>query len=275
MDPDFRLRRLGGVLTLGVAAVLLSAPPAAAQDFPEPSGHVVDEAEGVPAASQDAIERRLRDYRSATGNEVAVAVVRSTGGTVIEDYAEQLFDEWGVGEEGEDKGVLIVVALTDRKLRIEVGYGVEDELTDLESNVIIEDRMVPRLRANDVAGAVDQGVDGVLEALGGELRGAPDAQPAPVRRQQRTGSPLGFLILLFFIFSFVGGFGGRRRRRRGFGDGGVGGVLPWIILGSLSGRGGGYGGGYSGGGGGFGGGGGGFGGFGGGGSGGGGASGDW
>jgi uncharacterized protein len=270
VDQHLRRRRLGGVAASVVAALALLANPAAAQDFPAPSGHVVDDAEGIPDARQQAIERRLEDYASSTGNEVAVAVVRSTGRLVIEDYAEQLFDEWGVGKEDEDNGVLVVVALDDRKLRIEVGYGVEDELTDLESSFIIDDRMVPRLKGNDVAGAVEEGVDGVLAALGGELAGVPDAQPAPARRQQRTGSPLGFLILLFFVFSIVGGLGGRRRR--GYGGGGMGGVLPWIILGSLSGRGGGWGGG-----GGFGGGGGGggFGGFGGGGSGGGGASGDW
>ena len=256
------------MLGLAALAVLALAAPAAAQDFPEPTGHVVDAADTIPPDSLVSIERRLSEYERGSGNEVAVAVVESTGRLEIEDYAEQLFDEWGVGKEGEDNGVLLVLAMDDRRLRIEVGYGVEDELTDLESSVIIRDRIVPRLKAEDVDGAVDAGVTGILEALGGELVGTPAPQPAAAPRP-RSGSPFSVLVLVFFVFMIISSLGSRGRRRRGLDAGDV--VLPWII-GSSIGRGWGGGGGV-GGGGGFGGGG--FGGFGGGGSGGGGASGDW
>lgn len=250
-----------------VAAAWTAAAPAGAQerDYPEFTAPVVDTAEVVGFDVEQRIIAELQSYQDRSTNQIAVAVVPTTGNQSIEDYANDLFEAWNPGTAEADNGVLLVVAVEDRELRIEVGSGLEGDLTDVEANRIIQDHMVSRLREGDYGAAIEVGTEEIRRALGDDQVGAPPTTAAPAADQPSGGGSIFPLLFgAFALFSLLGGgIGGRRRRRRW----GIGGPIIW---------GGGFGGGGFGGGG-FGGGGfgGGFGGGGGGGSSGGGASGGW
>ena len=257
-------RRLAGVLALSGLLLAVGAVGAGAQEVPAFSAPVVDAAGVVPDEVESRVGAALEDYRRRSGNQVAVAVVRTTGNRSLEDYTIDLAREWGVGEKGNDNGVVLLIAYDDRRVRIEVGRGLEGTLTDLESGIIRE-RMTPLLRQGDVGAAIVQGTDAIRRDLGntqvGELPPPPAAPEGDGGEGQGSWWPFLFVVP---AFAFSGLFGRRRRRRRW---GGFGMPIFW---------GGGWGGGFGGGGfGGGGGGGGGFGGGGGGGFGGGGASGGW
>jgi uncharacterized protein len=249
-------------LAVAFVALIAASPAFAKESFPAFTAPVVDAAHVVPDDVERRVDASLLQYQQRSGNQIAVAVVRTTGGRSIEDYSIDLARAWGIGQKGKDNGVLLLIAYEDRHLRIEVGSGLEGDLTDLESGRIVRDIITPRLRAGDVGGAIEAGVGGIEQAIGGEL--APVATETP-RSRAPTGV-FGFVPILFFIILLSGFFGRRGRRRRSWW------LLP-IMLGSGWGRGGGFGGsGWSGGGSG---GGGGFSGGGGGGFSGGGASGSW
>lgn len=253
--------KLGLGLALAFAAQLLLAPAAlAAPKFPPPNGtHVVDEAGVLSPETEARLNDELTGLQQRTQHQVVVATVSSLQGLEIEDYGYQLGRAWGIGREKEDDGVILLVAPSDRKLRIEVGYGLEPVLTDALSNVIINQVIVPKFKAGDIDGGVVAGAEAIVKQLD-----LPDDQAKAVAAKAKTDAtsrdgppPLAFLILLFVFLVVFSSLRGRRRR------GGLGGALPWIILGSMSGgrdRGGGWGGGGFGGGGGFSGGGGSFGG---------------
>jgi uncharacterized protein len=227
-------------------------------NFPALTGRVVDAAGTLTAGEQAALEQKLADYETRSGHQVVVAVVPSLEGYDIRDYGVRLFRHWALGDKQRNDGVLLLVAPNERKVSIETGYGVEGDLTDAISRVIIENGITPRFKAGDFSGGLDAGVADIEKALGGDGRKIVD------RARNSSGGELTLedlipLIILFLIVMFiltrVSRGGGRRSRVV---------ILPM--------PGGSYGGGWSGGGGGFGGGG-----FSGGGgsSGGGGASGSW
>lgn len=241
-----------------VAALLIVA-----KSFPPFSAPVVDAAGVVPDDVERRVSAALLDYQTRSGNQVAVAVVKSSGDQSIEDYSIDLAREWGVGQKGADNGVVLVIAYEDRKLRIEVGRGLEGSLTDLQSGRLIREQIVPRLQAGDVAGAVEQGAEGIRRELGDDQVGpAPPPLEEPGDEPSGGGGLGGLLVLGLLGLGLVGGVGRRWRR---------GGSWPIFVGGGWPGSGGGWSGGGSSGGG-FGGG---FGGGGGGGFGGGGASGSW
>ena len=244
---------------LAVATAALGLAPAAgarAVRQPEFRAPIVDDADVVPDDEERALAAELEAYRRRSGHQIAVAVVTSTGEDSLEDYAIDLARAWGVGTEGEDDGVLVLIAYEDRRLRIEVGRGVEGELTDLESGRIIDEQMRPRLQDGDVAGAIAAGTAAIRQALGDDEA----VVPAAPQEDEDDDRGVPWPLLAFGLLALASL--GRRGRRR---FGGWGGPMIFGGFGGLGGFGGG------GGGGGFGG----FGGGGGGGFGGGGASGDW
>src|SRR5204863_8926319 len=129
----------------------------AAAKFPAFTAPVVDDAGVVPAASEQQVDAALQDYQSRSGNQIAVAVVKNTDGQSLEDYSIDLARRWGVGTKEKDNGVLLLIVWDKHELRIEVGRGLEGQLTDLQSGRIIRDVIAPRLRANDVGGAIAAG----------------------------------------------------------------------------------------------------------------------
>ena len=260
---------------LAALALLLVAGPAAAQDFPALTGRVVDAANIIPDADEAALTRKLEAVEQASTRQLVVATVPSLGGYPIEDYGYQLGRKWGIGQKGINNGIILLVAPNERKVRIEVGYGLEPIMTDALSGEIIRDQILPRFKAQDYPGGINAGADAIIAQLQAPAEQAEQKALAARQRQSSRGSsggdgspfPLFFwgIVLAFILLRMMaGGRRGRRYRRRG--------VWVW---GPGIGGGGGWGGGSSGGGfGGFGGGGGGF--SGGGGSfGGGGASGGW
>jgi len=231
---------------------------------------VGDYAKMLPAQAKQAMEAIATELYQKTGAAVVVATVPSLDGESIEQAAVQLFQKWGIGKKGEDKGVLILLAPTERKLRIEVGYGLEGTITDATSGAVRDQYLLPYFKKGKFAQGLLAGEAAVASLIaqseGVKLTGVPEVK---IRQGVSRGFSLGGLFVVLIIFWLVMRMFGKRGGRGGRGGGGL---LPAILLGSMMGSN--MGGGFSRGGG-FGGFGGGFGGFGGGMSGGGGASGSW
>jgi uncharacterized protein len=217
----------------------------------------------------DELERKLVAYDDSTSSQIAVVTVPTLDGADISDYAQQLYENWGIGRKGSNNGILVLVAKQEKVARIQTGYGLEGAVPDAIAKRIISNTLVPAFQQNQYYAGLDRATDQLIALAKGEYKADPaDARARSPRERGGSGPPfwliIAILVLVFFFLSRRGGGGGRGNR--GFG----GGFVPPIIFG-----GGGFGG-FGGGGGGFGGGGGGgFGGFGGGSSGGGGASGSW
>jgi uncharacterized protein len=253
--------------------------PVQAQEVPippAPTQYVTDNVQFLPPATVERLNSRLRDYEQQTQHQIIVWIGSTTGDVPIEDWATRAFEKWGVGRKGLDDGLALFIMAKDRRLRVEVGYGLEGDVGDLRASRIIEEVIVPRIRAGDNSGAVEGGVEALIERIA-QPQPADGGGPPPTRGRTNgpmtTGSWIFLGILAFIVLAVLATSPG---------------LVVWMLLSVLSGgnrrrgrRGGGYwdggfgGGGWSGGGGGWGGGGGG--GFSGGGgmSGGGGASGSW
>ena len=248
------------MLLIALALALAASTP------PSPTRFVTDGAGFLSAPAQAELEQRLERYQRDTGHQVLLWIGQTTGGEPIEPWAVRAFAAWKVGRKGLDDGIAIFILAADRRVRIEVGYGLEDRVPDAVASRIIGDQLIPRLRAGDRDGAARAAVAGVLDAVGGETGAPRDA--APTRAAPREIS-LGRLIVFGLIGILVLGFIITNPRLA---------LMLLMTLDSNRSRGGGWGGGgFGGGGGNWGGGGFGGGGFSGGGgrSGGGGASGSW
>jgi uncharacterized protein len=146
---------------------LLASFIATAADVPYLTGRVVDNAEILSPATRAKLAADLKAHEDKTTNQIAVLTVTSLEGDSVEDFAVRVFEAWKLGQKGKDNGVLVVVAPTDRRMRIEVGYGLEGTLTDAAAARIIRDRMTPRFKANDYDGGVAQGVAAIVGTLEG------------------------------------------------------------------------------------------------------------
>jgi uncharacterized protein len=228
---------IGAFLFIGVA---LAGPK-----FPPLTGRVVDDAHILSPATQSELSSMLAEQERKTGQQVVVVTLPTLQGYTIAQYGYRLGRAWGIGQKGKDNGVLLIVAPKEHKVRIEVGYGLEGRLTDVQSELIIHNVMVPKFRTGDYDGGVLAGTRILLKVLGGDASALP--QSTGTGQHGHGGFHIGGLLILFLLWIlfgrffwplfFIGGLGG------GFG-GGFGG-----------GSGGGFGGGFSGGGGSFGGGG--------------------
>jgi uncharacterized protein len=237
-------------LPLAAQAADASMPP-----LPELTGPVMDQANIIPPDQRAAIEQKLRAYDDSSGNQLVVVTTQTLDGYPIEYWGYELGRHWGIGQAGKNTGALLIVDVSEHKLRIEVGYGLEGTLTDALSDDIIRNTIAPKFRQNDYGGGISDGVDAILKVLGG--------QADEVRQQRHKDSSSTLFLVLFLVFILF------RVIMAGMRPGSTGSGWWWLwILSSLgSGGRGGWGGGGGGGGGGFSGGGGSFGG--------GGASGGW
>lgn len=258
---------MAGVADRGMRAVLLclalllyasvGAGPARAAEpaFPPLTGRVVDAANLLAPEDRAGLAAKLKAQEDKTSDQVVVATVPDLQGFTIEDYANRLFRHWALGAKRTNNGVLILVAPKDRKVRIEVGYGLEGALTDALSKVIITTAITPRFKTGDYAGGLNAGVDAVLSILSGDAETW--QRKAEIRRDEADPGQVILFIVIFLVILFLA----YRMNRGGRGGGFV--ILPGPSSGGWSGGvsgGFGDGGGFSGGGGS---------------SGGGGASGDW
>jgi len=237
----------------------LATPALAQPQFPPLSGRVVDAANIIPPDQEAAIDQKLAALETQSQRQLVVATLPSLQGYEISDYGYQLGRAWGLGDKERNDGAILIVAPTERKVRIEVGYGLEPTLTDALSSQIIAQDIVPKFKANDYPGGIAAGVDRLATILqlppDEAQKVAAAAAAAQVRSSEGDGGiPFGTILWLgFILFFFVlpmlrGGRRGRRYRGSGLGP-----IIMFDALNHMS-RGGG-GGWSSGGGGGFGGGG--------------------
>jgi uncharacterized protein len=222
---------MGGVLV--ALCLALAAPALAAPKFPALSGRVVDEANMLSPQVEADLTAKLKGLEDGTGRQLVVATVPTLQGYEIEDYGYQLGRTWGIGEKDKNTGVILLVAPNERKVRIEVGYGLEPILTDALSSVIIQTAVLPKFKAGDLQGGVVAGADEILAQLSlpenqAKANVALAAQP---KAAQRGGGGIAAILIFFFVLFLITRLlpGGRDGRH-----GGLGSALPWIILGALS-----------------------------------------
>ncbi|MDR3670565.1 MAG: TPM domain-containing protein [Holophaga sp.] len=170
-----------------------AAPPASPQ-------HWVTDGPGLlTPAVREGLDRRLEAYQKGTGHQVLVWIGTTTAGDPLEEWTVRAFAAWKVGRAGLDDGLVIFLFAGDRKVRVEVGYGLEGQVPDAVASRIIQERILPGLKAGDVDGAVTAGVDGVLAAVGGETAGN-----ASQDRGRAAGTPLGPLAWILIALLGLG-----------------------------------------------------------------------
>ena len=178
----------------GVVALALSFPPL--------TGRIVDQANIISIDARSAIEPKLKDLEDKSGIQLVVATVTSLEGQEIEPYANQLFRTWKLGEKAKNNGVLLLVAPSERRVRIEVGYGLEGTLTDALSKIIISNAIAPRFKAGDYSGGITRGVDDIVTVL---TTDASEWQKRPSLRvdSEPTQDPTNWALILGIIAFLV------------------------------------------------------------------------
>ena len=235
------------------AFLCLATPVLAAPTFPALTGRVVDDAHVLSDATKSDLTQKLAALEAKTSRQLVVVTIPSLGGYEISDYGYQLGRAWGIGQKTLNNGILFIIAPTEHKTRIEVGYGLEPIVTDALSSVIIQTKVLPKFRTGDFNGGVEAGTDALIQQLSLDPSAAEAKAAAAEQAQQQGqgdsgggGGLIGFLIVFFIFIAISRVFGGWA-------------LLPFLFMGGGGGRGGGDwgggGGGFSGGGGSFGGGG--------------------
>ena len=190
------------------------------------TGRVVDSAQMIEAQTESRITALLEAHERATTNQIVVVTVPDLQGDSIESFGYQLGRRWGIGQKDKNNGALLIIAKSERKIRIEVGYGLEGELTDAISSDIIYSVIRPRFRSGDFDGGIEAGVSAMIQALGGQY------QMQEVRQSEER--PVSFwvvfgMVILMMVLSHFGrrsgwlppvSSGGHRGERGGFGGGG-------------------------------------------------------
>ena len=224
------MRRLLSAIVLLLAAAGLQAAP----QLPVYKGPINDPAGVLSQGDIQQLASKVIAYRDQTGAEIGVLIVPTIGDQAIENYAYDIYKAWGIGQKEKDNGVLFLVAIQERKARVEVGYGLEEKLTDIESGRLVNGNspMAQHFREGDYAGGVGAVLDGIVQAIDGEYN-----PPEPKNKSHsaiRPFLPLG-MIIFFLIISifrrssttgrkfggpFIGGFGGGSFSGGGGGGGG-------------------------------------------------------
>jgi uncharacterized protein len=242
-----------------LVVTLVAAAASAGLPIPPPPDHRINDYAGVLSADERArLEDKLRARERESSNQVVVAIFRGLQGESLEDYSIRLAQAWRVGQKGLDNGVIFLVFVDDRKMRLEVGYGLEPKLTDALSSQILRQVVAPRFREGKVADGIATGLDAIEQVIAGTYKAAPQGQRA--RGQGVFPILLLFIVIGGLLTIVVPALLTSHVRRQGWtgGSRGWGGpiIFPGGGWGSGGGGGGGSGGGdFSGGGGGFGGGG--------------------
>jgi len=179
------------------AAVCFTAPAAFAADaamppFPALSGPVVDQAGILDAGTRQQLTDKLTAYDQQSGTQLVVVTVQTLDGYPIEYWGYQLGRTWGIGQKDKNTGAILIVDVAERKLRIEVGYGLEGTLTDALSDDIIRNSIAPKFRQGDFNGGVNAGVDAILQVLGGHAD--------EVQRERHKDNSSTFFLIIFLIF---------------------------------------------------------------------------
>ena len=191
------------VVLIGVAPVAgTSAAVAAAGSpaFPKPTGYVNDFAHLLDPAARASLEQRLAEYDRSTGNQIAIAIFPDLGGVPINEFASRLEEAWKVGRRGKDNGLLLVIGVKERQVRIEVGYGLEAKVTDADAGAIIRNVLAPAFRAGRYAEGLNAAVDELVRLIGGAPGGAAAPTGGSGSRRTPARSPLWLPFALFLAF---------------------------------------------------------------------------
>lgn len=221
------LRATRFTIGCGLLLLLLTGNPRAAPGFPELTGRVVDQAGLLTASAAQQLTRQLEQHEQETGNQIVVVTLPSLQGETIEDYGYRLGRHWGIGQAEHNNGVLLIVAANDRKVRIEVGYGLEGTLTDALSHDIIQQVILPQFRSQKYSAGIRRGTQAIIDALQGTY------QPVKGTSLDKPRYFLGLIIFLISIGEFAAGWFSSRLVSAGV-MGGVAVLFGWLVLGSLA-----------------------------------------
>jgi len=243
-----KLARFRRSAPLALAAALMVATALVAQEIPSaPDRWLTDAAGFLSASARESLDRRLQEFERESGIQFIVYIDRTTGDVPLEDWAVRAFEQWRIGRQGTDNGVILFIMAEDRKIRIEVGYGLEGQLPDALAGRIINETIVPEIQAGRPDDAVTRGVEQITTVIsGGTL---PDSSERPQFSARKKLTPgrlilfiiagIGFLILfitnpslaLYLLFSILsggrGGGGGGGFRGGGGRSGGGGASGSW------------------------------------------------
>ena len=212
-------------LSLVVPAVLiiLGVPVAfALNDLPPNDGFVTDTAHILSTEEEQALEKRLLDYSNATSNQIAVVTIPSLNGDSLEELSLRIARTWGIGSAKHDNGILLLIAYEDRKVRIEVGYGLEGAVPDLLAKAIIDHEITPAFRKGEYASGVSRAIDALQKAMKHELT---------IDEYRTTDRyEIVFQVLLVFIFLFLTAGASFLSRSKSWWPGGVIGMIPGAVF---------------------------------------------
>jgi len=199
--------------------IIFSTFAVAQPTYPPLTGRINDGANLIAPDARQRIEAKLKAHEDKTTDQVVIATVPSLQDVGIEDFANGLFRFWKLGDKAKNNGVLLLVAPTERKVRIEVGYGLEGALTDALSKIIITTAVAPKFKTGDFTGGIEAGVDAILTILTGD---AEEWQRRAVVRSDESSTLEAIAVFMAMIFIFIlivaflrglGGSGGTRRHR--------------------------------------------------------------
>jgi uncharacterized protein len=205
----------------GIAAAALTVPP-------PPTRRINDYAGALTAEERQRLEQKLIERERSSSNQIVVAIFKSLEGESLEDFSIRLAQAWRIGQKGLDNGVIFLVFVNDRKMRIEVGYGLEANLTDAISSSILRDVVAPRFREGHIADGINAGLDAISQAIAGTYK-----QPAPKAVNRGPSIDPLTLLLLFVVFGGLGmaiipSLFYRGARRNGWTGGGSGWGGPYV-----------------------------------------------
>jgi uncharacterized protein len=214
---------------------LPAIPASAYYDLGRPTGYVNDYVNVLSASEKQNLETKLTKFEQESSNEIAVAVIPSLQDDTIENFAVKLFESWKIGQADKDNGVLILVAIEDRKMRIEVGYGLEGALTDAQSYWIINNVMKPAFRENKFYTGINGAVDKIMAATKGEyVPSDKSSQSSSSKSSDKVDAVMGLAYFGFFVFITLASILARSKSWWAGGMvGGIFGIILWLILGFL------------------------------------------
>jgi uncharacterized protein len=221
--------------TLAAILVCFACAAFAEVAVPQLTGRVVDQTDTLSSGDIDGLNQKLADLERRKGSQIAVLIVPTTQPEDIAQFAIRVAEAWKIGRKKVDDGALLVVAKNDRKLRIEVGYGLEGALTDVTSRRIIDEEITPKFRTGDFAGGVNAGVDRMIAVADGEPLPAPE--PQATHGQDLDWDSVTSLAPFVLIGAIVGGGILRAMLGRLLGSvatGGLFGLIAWLVAGSLA-----------------------------------------
>jgi uncharacterized protein len=205
--PDPSLQRRGetraGALTALLLVLLCATAALAAPNFPALTGRIVDEAALLSAEDKRTLEADLKALEDKSTDQLVIYTTRSLQGYPIEDFGYQLGRAWAIGQKDKNNGAILIIAPNDRKVRIEVGRGLEPQLTDLMTKLIVENAILPAFRRNDFAGGIKAGVRDIRDVLLGDAEAVKERARSGAKRSPGSSSNLPLMILVLFILVAV------------------------------------------------------------------------